>query len=750
MKTWKQALAEYSEAQLKQLAHWWGIGEAPEEGWRLHYGLMIQRMQDPIAVRFAWEQINEDERKLLHNMLNFSASNSVLHDVIHKITRLPEDKFEQALATLKQYMLVIEEQTTVKYAGATTGSSSKQKNSTGVKTTKLSVAKEMLAPLLSIANEIYSTNIDRSQMKLESILARFNQDRLYEIGRLYGFMLHDYYSRTLPSVRLVGQMVQPDVAFYAWEHFDAKTRRLLKWLCDNDGVATMQAVREFTGFDNSELSVAIHELEKFAIAFDVFSGTERQLFVPRELLKSLKKAVAQPEIEEDAQAPGMVTLDTQPQSTQKGDTLVLYDLATILGAMFQQNIEPTQSSRVPKQIVNKLLPAMQVKIRTQPYYEGDDTVDMLFSVAQELGFVKLSKSTADSIKPRFIQGPQFEKWSLMNVVDQTHSLLNYWLEGHPWIDVAGVDVDQNDNYYDSYYLDILAGRKAVMSYLNTCTPGQWYSMSSLLHTMKDHDPYVLRPRYAAMGVSGYRSNRNMLANWYNLDGQIILGMLSSTLHELGVITLGYQRPQVPEDDEPVNPDAFMLTDLAAAVLQTKAETTNTAIPINERSLIVQPSFELLLLQPDLQTVYSLLPFALVNQVGIVSRLTLTRPSVLRGLEAGRNIEQIIKILEEHSQKELPQNVVYTLRDWTKSYKEVAVSQALLLEVSSEAIANEICSSSKFSALGLRRIGPCAIAVDSDTTLANVRRTFEKEGIVVRISGDIISKSAAKTTYRGRY
>ena len=194
------------------------------------------------------------------------------------------------------------------------------------------------------------------------------------------------------------------------------------------------------------LSVAIHELEKFAIAFDAFSGAERQLFVPRELLKNLKKAAAQPEIEEDALAPGLVLLDTPPQSTHKGDTLVLYDLATILGAMFQQNIEPTQSSRVPKRIVNKLLPAMQVKVRIQPYYEGDDTVDMLFSVAQELGFVKLSKSTADGIKPRFMQGPQFEKWSLMDVVDQTHSLLKYWLEGHHWIDIAGVDFDQSGNY----------------------------------------------------------------------------------------------------------------------------------------------------------------------------------------------------------------------------------------------------------------------------------------------------------------
>ena len=120
---------------------------------------------------------------------------------------------------------------------------------------------------------------------------------------------------------------------------------------------------------------------------------------------------------------------------------------------------------------------------------------------------------------------------------------------------------------------------------------------------------------------------------------------------------------------------------------------------------MQPSFELLLLQPDLPAVYDLLPFAQVNQIGIVSRLTLTRNSVLRGLEAGRNIEQILKILEKHSQKELPQNVLYTLRDWIKSYKEVTISQVLLLDVPSEAIANEICSSSKLSVFGLRKIAP---------------------------------------------
>ena len=391
MKTLKQALGEYSEEQLKQLAQWWGIGDAPEEGWRHHHGLLIQSMQDPISVRFAWEQISEDERKVLHNLLNFSASNGVLHDVIRNITRLPADNFERALTTLKQYMLIIEEQTSVKFAAATAGASSKQKKPASAKTTKFTIAKDLLTPLLSVANEIYTPNQDRTQMKLESILARLNLDRLYEIGRVYGFMLHDYYSRTLPSTRLVGQMTQPDVAFYAWEHFDANTRKLLKFLCENDGVVTMQAAREYTGFDNSSLSASIHTLERFALAFDTFSGTERKLFVPRELLKNLKKAATQSESREDEAPAGLVPLDTPPQSIHNGETLILYDLATIVGAMFQQNIEPTQSDRVPKRIASKLQPLLQIKQRVQPYYEGDETLDMLFNVALRLGLVKLSK-----------------------------------------------------------------------------------------------------------------------------------------------------------------------------------------------------------------------------------------------------------------------------------------------------------------------------------------------------------------------
>ena len=138
---------------------------------------------------------------------------------------------------------------------------------------------------------------------------------------------------------------------------------------------------------------------------------------------------------------------------------------------------------------------------------------------------------------------------------------------------------------------------------------------------------------------------------------------------------------------------------------------------------------LLLLQIDFPTLYQLLPFARVDQVEIVSRLTLTQESVRRGVEAGWGVERSLQTLREHSQKDLPQNVLYTMQDWSKFYKDATVSQVLLLEVSSETVADELCASAKFRALELRRLGPLAILVSGQVSLQVLRNTLEKEGVI---------------------
>jgi hypothetical protein len=135
---------------------------------------------------------------------------------------------------------------------------------------------------------------------------------------------------------------------------------------------------------------------------------------------------------------------------------------------------------------------------------------------------------------------------------------------------------------------------------------------------------------------------------------------------------------------------------------------------------------------------------------MVSRLTLTRTSLLHGLEGGKNIEQVIHTLEEHSQKELPQNVVYTLNDWAKNFKDARISKVLLFEVSSEAIASELAALPKLVQLGVRQVAPCLLVLNGLTSLQDVRRILEKEGITVHLDSSLGTSSKHQSSTYGMY
>ncbi len=749
MKTLRQVLGNYSEEELGKLAQWWGVSDKPADGWQQNFAALAKGMQNPVAARFAWEQLDADAQQVLHTTLTLSTADGVLRDVLFKLTsHVSSEGFERAIATLQECVLLVDEQIIAKTGRpATTATLTKVKSPAEV-ITKLSVPKDMTDVLMLVEKEIYTPKQDRSALKLDQLLASLNADAVRMIGQRYGFNLYDYFSIVDTRTRLVGQLVQPEVPVFAWEQFDTATRKLIKWLSSQGGEASMLAVREYTGYDNPTLARCIQQLENYAIAFDTFVGPKRKLFVPGELLKNLKKAVELTEIVEETGPVGLVEIDTPPALTQQQGPTALYDLATIIGAMYQQNIEPTQSGYVPKRIANKMVPLLQIKPRIRSDYYGVEnlTLDMLYNIASEMGLVKLSKSSGTA-KSRYSEGPELKEWPQKKTEGMVRRLLENWQQSTRWIDIAGADYSPYAN--DAYYLDYHSGRKALVSHLQACAPGRWYTLKSLLRTIKENDPYALRQKYAYTGVAGIRNAKTILAKWYAVDGEILTGLIASSLYEMGIVALGYNSTDPVQEKKPVNPVAFMVTDLGAAVLsassnETKVEESNGE---QNRTLIVQPNSELLLLQPDWPTLFGLLPFAQLNQAGMVSRLTLTRTSFLRALSQGKNIEQLQRILQEHSQKEVPQNISYNLADWVRAYKEVTFSQVYLIEIPSENLANEIVASGKLTSFGLRRIAPCVLAASNDTSLQDLRRAFEKEGIVVHILGDIILRDKYGTTSR---
>jgi hypothetical protein len=450
----------------------------------------------------------------------------------------------------------------------------------------------------------------------------------------------------------------------------------------------------------------------------------------------------------------------------QAEPVMVYDLAVIINTIYQQNVEPTQAGRIPKRVVNKLRP--QLKGLPRYNYDGDDDyVNTLFSLLVQMRILQISTPPFSDMKARLEPGPVMSTWASLDLPRQMANVLKGWLEVPTLFDVIGTDYDSWDDHWSSYAYyytrAILQGRRVLLEQLLNCTPGKWYTVESLLEHLWQEQPLALYQLPKSAQKTELRKARESHDLWMKSDGQVYIGMLMSSLAEVGMLSLGYQpqddtahpalqalfessasnggKPVIQDKDESeeyVNPDMFQLTPegarLLAAVLNPQRPPARvTKEP--ERSLIVQPNFEVFLLQPDLPALYAILPFVQVNQISAASRLTLTKASLLRGIASGHKIEQILQVFSEHSQKELPQNVVYTLQDWAKQYKEVRLSRTLLIEAPSEATATQLYTSTKMQAFGVRQLTPTILVVEGNTNLQELRTILGKEGVTLHVSGD---------------
>ena len=762
----RKALQACSAEELGRIAETWAIEDVPETGWLGMSEHLGEKLQDLIAARFVWESLSLDAREIPHQMIRFGVTDGVPREDLQKLVRLTDADFAAALAQLEQSLMLIEMRP---------GSQARLRlevRGQQVKTV-LAIPKDFRELFTTIDYEIYGPRGDRSQMKLVEVLEACGLPKLQEMARHYEMGLgYYYYSSDSAGLAksLAGKMVQADAIEEAWEKLAPGAQQLCRWLCRTDGSAEAGQLRAALELNRPALGRHLRQLESYGLVFDTFSGQERKIFVGRGTLKVLRKLIGEVEqMEEQAKRPQefVVRLDAPPV-VYEGHGDLLYDLAIVVGATYQMVIEPTREGRVPKRIANKLFPLLHGS-RPSYYEETDNYLDMVFTIAEHVELIDLEEKRGQ--KARYAPGPKLAEWARLKPSEQIRLLLELWWSplNNFWSDVAGANY-RPDKYgygFVGFYMDMQAARKGLLEYLSgQCQPGQWYTLEPFLQTTKARNPMLLREKSRYAAYSGTRNRKEVLANWDQSDGEIIAGMLASTLHELGLVTLGFQSapslngngessgpyPLIDDEGEPGNPYAFRLTDLAAEVLW-PAQTTakDGAAPGQSRNLIVQPNFELLLLHPDYATLYQLLPFTRVEQVEMVSRLTLTQESVRRGVEAGWSVERILQTLRERSQKDLPQNVLYTLQDWGRLYKDATVSQVILLEVSSEAVADELCTSSKFRSLELRRLGPCAIAVGGQVSLQVLRSTLEKEGVILRVQGDILNArdvTAASSTYYG--
>lgn len=694
-------LHDASAERKKEIVQLWHIQDV--KGQLSNSQLMqhvLKQSQNLNIVRSVWEQLSADERTIL---------NAVLRKQTSSYSRLTEkDLMLQTTLSLKSFQKGFEH---LQYLALL------HKTSSG-KTTIVSTMYEWLPQLTVVAGEIFSLSPDK-RLHLLGLIATFAPERQKRLLEYY----HMSWAETFADIDIkplfLAALASISDPLPYLDGLEPEVVDVYTWLRQQITPVPVQRLRTRSGLSEDAVLKIIQALEDHALAFDSFQEQERMLYLLRDL-KNRSSSVTRPSEAEDV-----------PALVSSPSAIILNDLARVVNFVYQQIVEPTKDGALPKRIHKKLEPLLSGKKRND-FYQENQYPDMLFGMAYQLGLIELMDPPENGGKERFVPGRHLDAWRQLTREQQTLLLVALWLKDPHWFDRVGAHYKKHPaSYYSADYVDASKVRQILFKYLQSFSPGRWYRMDALLDLIWEQDHTALHPYQYSKAKAERKKGSETYEKWRTNDAERYIGALSSSLHEMGLIALGYVDPQIKPDAGQVNADFFQLTDLAAAVFNPfQKEVWQQQAPV--RSLIVQPNFEIMVLQPDYTTLYRLLPFTQADTIDTVSRLTITRTSLLHGLESGLTLDEILQILSEHSQKELAQNVLYTLRDWAKSYKEVSIAQVLLVEAQDEAAGEVIAASKNLKAFNMRRVSPTIFLCSTKKSLADLKRALEKEEVFVRL------------------
>lgn len=116
----------------------------------------------------------------------------------------------------------------------------------------------------------------------------------------------------------------------------------------------------------------------------------------------------------------------------------------------------------------------------------------------------------------------------------------------------------------------------------------------------------------------------------------------------------------------------------------------------DSKFLVQPNYEVLVpqeLKPQIRWKLEAYTDLVKNDRIVV--LKISEQSVYRAFKRGFDPEELLPFLEKHARTPLPENVVYSLRDWCDRYGALYLEQPLLLACRTQELAAEIAADPRF-------------------------------------------------------
>lgn len=522
-----------------------------------------------------------------------------------------------------------------------------------------------------------------SQMSLKWLLSSLEVEKLEqsaESWNLAGLLGNALASQLI--VELVQALTDDSQQEKVLAEFDETSRELFKLLKLEGGKTTLAALLE-NYVSLKRLGRSLRPLLETQLVWEAFEGEESIVFIPNEILNPRKAApVARPEELQTVNPPGRTTL-FPPYA-------LAWDILTFLNYVSGTDLRLTNQAHIPKRdlkrISSQLWPLTGAEQDEQEY----ERLDFLVRLAANLSLHK-----TELVSWRLGMGAELETWLGLDFYEQMRKLVEFWL-------AEPIRFDPVDfPYYYSNNKMMRQAFRTILGWLKDCQPGTWYSMDALLQKIQRENPYFIIQRRDLLNMIGLKRLTDMSKQWLQIEGAIILNTFQKAFEWLGIVQIGR--------NETGRTIAFNLTDFGAEMCGQKGKGV-TEQPRTPYPLLVQPNFEILLLGPEVETVWTLEKFTALKKLDQVSLYTLTKESVLRGLESGLTLAQIQEWLQKRNPQPLPQNLAVSLQDWGKGFKRVKVGNVTLLEVEDPAVLDELMNSKQFTESVERRLSPTAALV----------------------------------------
>jgi len=429
-------------------------------------------------------------------------------------------------------------------------------------------------------------------------------------------------------------------------------------------------------------------------------------FIPQQLLTPLQGLESQQEELDVQQVPTPVRIK------QDGGALA-EDLLAFLVRIRQDRISASGRNRPLER------PLTLDQIDLGPRLLGSNNPERLALIRRLLWRLGLLQNQKDMLRP----SPRARTWLRLPDLRRAQSVYLAWRGDPHWDELRQLASLQLED--PGWQTSPVVARSALLGMLAKCPADHWLSLASFVEALKRHHPDFLRLNgdYDSSYVLDARTGQYLsgFASWDKIEGVLATHVITSSLHWLGIVDLGYG----PEDDRPT---AFRMTDQGQSLLTSELEMPKTKEPAS--STLAKVGDDLTIAIPVANSMYEryqLERFAEWQVQDTVATYRLTADSVWKGYNAGVKTVQIVNFLKRITRNQGSPTVLRTVQAWGGRFGRATLRQTLLLRTADGPTMQQIRAQPKIRQLLGQVVSPTTCLVDKENA-SNLIKQLKDLGI----------------------